>query len=330
MKKLLLLTVIAFLSFALLSCNDKTEESPTVTVAPESDFEYEENSDGGITITGYVGKDRFTATDKDVIIPETINGKPVDVIGSGSFKYYYINSVVIPNGVHTIEYDAFAGNSAIKKIVLPETLVTIGNYAFTGCSSLSDITLPESLTSLGGNAFEGCSSLKNIRIPKNLKELPPSGFKESGLETIEIDSELTYIPDFCFSNSKLKEITIHDSVEHIDWQAFSGCEELTSVVFGKGLKKLGYQVFSYCTKLTELVFPKSIEKMYEIQFFGCTNLTSVKFEGNAPEIDPEPEDAYADDGHLIKTAKNEPITIYYHKSAEGFGETWNGYPTDTW
>ena len=41
---------------------------------PKSDFEYVENEDGGITITKYIG------TDDSVVIPEAIDGKPVDLV----------------------------------------------------------------------------------------------------------------------------------------------------------------------------------------------------------------------------------------------------------
>ena len=101
MKKLLFLTIIALLSFALLSCNDKVEEPSTATVAPESDFEYEKTN-SGITITSYKGDD------KTVVIPEKIEGIAVTVIGEHAFEYNnVVETVSMPDTVTNIIHGAF-------------------------------------------------------------------------------------------------------------------------------------------------------------------------------------------------------------------------------
>lgn len=48
---------------------------------PVEDFEYEENEDGGITITRYIGEET------EVVIPEKINEKNVTVIGKDAFSF---------------------------------------------------------------------------------------------------------------------------------------------------------------------------------------------------------------------------------------------------
>ncbi|MBP5621656.1 MAG: leucine-rich repeat domain-containing protein, partial [Thermoguttaceae bacterium] len=55
----------------------------------------------------------------------------------------------VPQGVETIEEDAFALCSALKKIVLPKGVVNIGDGAFTECSSLDEFFLPDGLITIG-------------------------------------------------------------------------------------------------------------------------------------------------------------------------------------
>ena len=69
----------------------------------EKDFEYAINSDGGIVITQYIGKSGTT----EIVIPDTINGTPVKVIGHGAFSISGVTSVVIPKGVTKIKGYAF-------------------------------------------------------------------------------------------------------------------------------------------------------------------------------------------------------------------------------
>lgn len=69
---------------------------------PESDFQYSPNN---LSIVGYNG------TSKDVIIPSTIGGQPVEMIGSGAFYGRGLTSVVIPESIYYIEYSAFENNN---------------------------------------------------------------------------------------------------------------------------------------------------------------------------------------------------------------------------
>ena len=99
-----------------------TEPEPAeIIYSPESDFEYEYNSElGGAVITEYIGSDTI------VNIPPTLSGYKVVSIGEYSFLDCRSLCITIPDGV-----------------------TEIGNGAFQYCDSITSITIPDSVTKIG-------------------------------------------------------------------------------------------------------------------------------------------------------------------------------------
>ena len=68
-----------------------------------------------------------------------------------------LESVIVPQGVEKIYYDAFRGCVKIKKINIPEYVNVIGEEAFMGCTALREVTievLDPSGISMGNNIFK--------------------------------------------------------------------------------------------------------------------------------------------------------------------------------
>lgn len=90
-----------------------------------------------------------------------------------------IESVIIPEGVTTIDSYAFGGFEGFKKlskIFIPNSVTRIGSMAFSYCSSLSSVTIPEGVKYIEGSAFAWCESMKSIRIPSTIKKMGASLF----------------------------------------------------------------------------------------------------------------------------------------------------------
>ena len=94
-----------------------------------------------------------------------------------------------------------------------------------------------------------------------------SGIESVGTFTIPDNSK--YIGSFAFANTDIKEITIPKSVQHINNNAFSECDDLEIVNIQTGLKTLHSGVFSSCYKLKQINFPTTLTDVGRNCFLGC-------------------------------------------------------------
>lgn len=184
------------------------------------DFDCKINTDGGMIITKYKGKD------KNVGIPNTINGKKVTSIGDFAFKgCNSLTGVTIPNSITSIGREAFEDCSSLTGVMIPKGVTYIGIATFKGCSKLTSVTLPNSVTHIGIFAFKGCSSLTSVTIPNGVTYIGLGAFADcSSLTGVMIPNSVTYIGLSVFGGcSSLTSVTIPNSVTHIDcWEFITG------------------------------------------------------------------------------------------------------------
>ena len=92
-------------------------------------------------------------------------------LGIYAFSDCGFTSLVIPEGMTTIETGAFWNCSSLKDIYIPRGVTTIGSYAFAFCTSLEEIVLPDTMTSLGYKAFYNCEDLNRIVLPRSITSI---------------------------------------------------------------------------------------------------------------------------------------------------------------
>jgi hypothetical protein len=120
-------------------------------------------------------------------------------------------SYIIPNGVTTIQGDAFSGCTSLADLTLPDSVTNIGDWGtFLGCSRLASLVIPNGVTSIPDDAFSYCTSLATIVIPDTVTNIGMDAFT---------------------SCSNLTSVTIPDSVTDIGELAFYSCGNLTSAYF---------------------------------------------------------------------------------------------------
>ena len=110
-------------------------------------------------IERFVGK--FASADGRCLILDEADGNKVLLHFAGTG--YSGQSYSIPSGVTSIAYQAF-DYTAPKSIILPEGLLSIEPDAFSWCSYLESVTIPTTLTSIGTQAFKNCTKLKEVKL----------------------------------------------------------------------------------------------------------------------------------------------------------------------
>jgi hypothetical protein len=102
------------------------------------------------SIIGYTGKPTY------VVIPEEIDGVPVENIG-----------YAVKNGVQS-DMGVFETCKSLKSVTLPGTIKKIGDAAFLSCRYLENVVISEGTEEISATSFKNCMSLKRIEIPDSV------------------------------------------------------------------------------------------------------------------------------------------------------------------
>jgi hypothetical protein len=199
---------IIVLSVYCVSCG-----SVPAAVPGGGDFLYSVNQYGGITIIEYRGPG------KNIIIPETINGLPVNVIGRGSFAGKGITEAELPETVFRIEDRAFLRDQ-LQTVKLPPGLRFIGDEAFKQ-NRLETVDLPEGITEIGARAFEK-NRLVTVKLPESLKYTGDYCFADNRIKSVEFPETISVIPFGMFAVNKIVILRLPDTVKLIGLKAFTG------------------------------------------------------------------------------------------------------------
>ncbi len=298
-------------AFSALPVSAAEVESNTSAVSSDEnfisgDYEYTFLDDGTVEISKYIG------SDKEITIPDTIDGKKVTSIGNYVFENCIgLESITIPENITNIEHMAFyyctnlesinvdvnnniyssidgvLFNKEQDKILffpynksdsyeIPDSITSIGDMAFFGCYNLTNIIIPDSVTSIGNWAFKSCSSLTNITIPNSVTSIGERAFSGcANFTSITIPDSVTSISDSTFRYCyKLTDIIIPNSVTSIGFFAFEACD-LTNITIPNSVTSIGGAAFRYCTRLANITISNSVTSIYLETFRSCSSLTSI-------------------------------------------------------
>ena len=217
------------------------------------DFRTQINNDGTIEI------DLYTGHASTVVIPDTIDGKEVTVIG-GFGNHDELTAVVIPDTVKEISYNAFVNCFNLASVQMGANVEKIGSYAFNGI--FETIELPDTLVEIRSSAFSGVS-LQEVNLPGNLCTMGPGAFARIDITTLTIPGSLKVIEEQAFSRcQKLKEVIIEDGVETIEDLVFQDCEVLEKVTIPSSVTQMEAHVFHGSKKVTIIAEPGSYAETF--------------------------------------------------------------------
>lgn len=242
--------------------------------------------------------------DWDKTIP--VNMPAMDVI----IKAQWQNIFLLANNTIIALTDYAKEN--LNKLNIPHEIdgieiTAIGENAFWGCENLIQIVIPNSVQSIGDNAFDGCyklvevvnksaditiikGGLNNGKVGRYALAVYNSDdiFEASGISddngyvVYTADQEkflVGYVGEEC-------DLVIPAYIDRIIDNAFSGCKNVTSVMFdgNSRLKHIGNYAFSNCTVLKKIELPYSLTEIGSYAFMGCKNLTQITIPYNVKKI----------------------------------------------
>jgi hypothetical protein len=185
--------------------------------------------------------------------------------------------ITVPEGVTTIDFQAFQDCTKITKINLPSTLKMIHIAAFGGNTGLLEITVPSN-----NEAFK---VIDHALFTKDGKVLYAyAGGREEAVYTLP--ENVRIISDAVFKNcTNLKEFYANENLSLIKVEAFKNCTNLKTVQLKKGLQVICAGAFMNCSSLTKLDLPEGLTDLFEKAIFGCTNLLDISLPESFQNID---------------------------------------------
>ncbi len=174
----------------------------------------------------------------------------LDYIGSSAFYNTGLMSVMIPESLDTIVYDAFKNNSNLSLVI----------WNARNCANVS--------TSQNWN-----SQLQEYEY--SYYESTSSPFPSS-VETFIFGDNVQKVPSgLCSGMNQLTSIALPNTVRTIGNSAFSGCSGLISFTMENGVQTIGNSAFSSCSNLPQIVMPNTVTKIGNNAFNSCRNLTTA-------------------------------------------------------
>lgn len=276
---------------------------------------------------------------------------------------------------YAVSAGARFGDYNVTKVSITRTyrgkpVLTIADNAFlraNACGSVREIEFPDTIQLVSAvDPFVGCVNLERITVRKvegnpKVRYADEDGVlldygaldDQTGYATLAyvpasktgrytVSDKVRTIPGEVFKNRKISSIEISDTVTHIGAEAFSGCADLTAVIFQNPSAKqpaltFGARAFLNCAKLAEFSVPAratslplkrftyvdtgtgtmrvegslgSVAGLADINdlFYGCGSLAKIEVNGS--------NDAYAaENGVLFNKSKSE--LLYFPAARAG-------------
>lgn len=280
---------------------------------PEKDFETSVEH-GALRI------DRYKGGAAVVLVPETIGGAPVQIIGDVAFRNLPgVERVVLPESVRMIGSEAFKDCTALREVNIPAQVRLMGARAFSGCAALTGVTLPQGVTGLEEELFDGCASLREIALPRDLKSIASRAFRGcAGLTGLELPQTVKTIGEGAFDGCTALRLRVHSDSEgeryaqmhHIPADVivhYTEEKDFTTRFAGQGCVLTGYTgkanrlrispvirsrvlteidkgAFRNKQTITSVVLPEGVEKIGDNAFDGCIALEMVVIPASVTEI----------------------------------------------
>lgn len=291
-KKLLSIILAITVIAGLIPFTSVTHTKAAEEILSTGDFQYKIESDNTINIIKCLN-----TTDKEITIPEKINGYPVvKICYNTSTSFFSSDNTVtkrlnIPKYVTSIDLSGFKNNplefinvDADNSSYASDEKGLLYNKDFTqlkfcpNALQADEFIIPESVKSYDpfNLIFAGCHSIKRIVFPKSAKSICSNFSNCTSLESIQFPDEI-YNTSFEFKKcTSLKSVDLSNvRTLNLAYDVFSGCTSLESVTLNNTFTRIGSQAFYNCSSLKEIDLLNAEAAIAEMAFSGCTSLERV-------------------------------------------------------
>ena len=184
----------------------------------------------------------YTGSETRVVLPASYSIEDGKVVSGSDYK------------ITAIGQKAFS-NSGIKYVELSKNTIEIESCAFYENCSLESFKASNLLV-VGEFAFSGCKNLSSVEIYSTAKvEVERFAFYNcKALEQIEFCDYVSSIGEYSFSGTALKDVYLSKTITSIGDNAFTNCEQLTSIYLPDSLEvEYGKDLFVGATSLEKIV-----------------------------------------------------------------------------
>lgn len=220
---------------------------------------------------------KWNGTAADLIIPDSIEEKPVTEIASGAFE----------------------NAAALETVTLPAQSIRLRNNAFKNCTALRQVTIQKNMDDMDEDPFSGCTSLKTIVLSREISEMIRWRTGKSfgpALEEFVVDPENPYLESiqgvlYTKDNTDKNSVKalflypinrpgeayeVEPETKKLLRYAFAGSKNLKKLTIGFSVLDWDYSVVRMPV-LEELVIEGGENARYSTLLEECPNLKILDF-----------------------------------------------------
>ena len=190
--------------------------------------------------------------------------------------------IVISDDSTQVMAEGTCGVNAEWQLYWNGQLIISGNGPVTNVdfekyrSNITNVEIGANISELPGNAFINCPYLEKIKVSENSQYF-------LSVDDILYSKDMTIL--YKCPRAKSGVYCIPDEVTTIDYGAFYGCNNLTSIIFPQGLETIEATTFVHCNGLTSVEIPDSVTKIDASAFQYCENIREITLSKNINSIE---------------------------------------------
>jgi len=252
-----------------------------------------DNTDQYVIDGSMVGKEDDTTTG--------LENQPIYDDNNSILKYSIVDNRIVAD-------QAYYRSQNLDNLVLSKGITEVGEFSFAR-SSLKSISIPDTTTTISYGAFYHCDALQSVVLPNSIQCVEPKAFTYTkwvedfltdgtGSKTdflvsggvlvayrghstaVDIPEGVRVIAAEVFADHKeISSVHFPNSLTVVGEAAFEGCDGLSTIIWGSGLKEIKDRAFcdSY---LSDVTIPESVTQL------GCKvfhDTVLVAYEGKHPK-----------------------------------------------